>query len=571
MAKSASDSGFRIRLVSAGIVILALLIVGRLFSLQVVSAESYRERADRQYAAPASGVFERGSIYFTKRDGTYLSAATTTAGFKVAISPETLGDAEASYEALSAIIPLDRDDFMKKAGKRGDPYEEIATRISKEDADRISQLGMPGVQIFKEKWRFYPGGRLAAKVLGFVAYKGETLGGRYGLERSYDAVLSRSGESLYVNFFAEIFSNISDTLFVDNEKEGDVVTSLEPSVQQMLERELASIQEKYRTESAGGIVIDPATGSIYAMGHLPDFDLNAFSAVPDPRLYGNPLVENVYELGSVIKPIVMAAGLDAGVVSAGMPYDDKGFVTVEGVRINNFDLKGRGKTTMQYVLSESLNTGMVQIAELLGRERMRQYLYGFGIGERTGIDLPNEGRGLVSNLESPRMIEYANAAFGQGIALTPIAAVRAFSALANGGMLVTPHLGQKVVYDAGSKDLEYPAPVRALPEAAIDEITRMMVFSVDEVYMSGRLKMERYSIAGKTGTAQIAKPDGTGYYDDRHMHSFFGYFPAYEPRFLVFLYAIDPKGVRYASETLIEPFMDLSKFLINYYEIPPDR
>jgi cell division protein FtsI/penicillin-binding protein 2 len=189
----------------------------------------------------------------------------------------------------------------------------------------------------------------------------------------------------------------------------------------------------------------------------------------------------------------------------------------------------------------------------------------------TGIDLPYEARNLIDNLKSPRDVEHATASFGQGIALSPIATVRALSVLANGGTLTTPHVVKQIDYKVGfAKNISYPQGERVISEAASKEISRMLTNVVDTALLNGSVKMDNYSIAAKTGTAQIATP-GAGYAEDRYLHSFFGYFPAYDPRFLVFLYTVEPKGEAYASHTLTEPFINTTKFLINYYEVPPDR
>lgn len=317
--------------------------------------------------------------------------------------------------------------------------------------------------------------------------------------------------------------------------------------------------------------MDPKDGSIYAIAALPSFDPNNFAKESSNDIFSNPLVENVLEFGSVVKPLIMAAALDTGVLTTETTYDDKGSVMVEQKEIFNFDKKGRGVVDMQEVLSQSLNTGMVFVSRKLGKENMREYLLSFGIDDKTGIDLPNETSGLVSNLKSPREIEYANASFGQGIAMTPIEMVRALASLSNGGNLVVPHLAQKIRYEGGlEKELTYlSVPTKIRPETS-EEITRMLVGVMDSL-RGGTEKLDRYSIAVKTGTAQVADTENGGYYEDRYTHSFFGYLPAYNPRFIIFLYATDPRGVRYSSETWSGPFLDTAKFLINYYEIPPDR
>ena len=550
-----------------------LILVVKLFLVQIVHSNAYSESADRQYVTSVSNVYERGTIFFKDKDGQLISAATQTAGFKIAIEPNKIIDAEDVYQKLVTAIVLDHDNFITRAKKADDPYEEVANHLSREQADAISLLKIPGVQIVKEKWRFYPGNSLASHTLGLVGYKDTELGGRYGLERFYNTELSRNSNSLYVNFFAEVFSNINKTLFEDEASEGDVVTTIEPTVQSFLEKKLSEVKEKYKVDSIGGIIMNPQDGSIYALGAKPDFNPNDFSQIKKNYTFSNPLVENVLEFGSVVKPLVMAAAFDAGVLTPESTYNDKGSVIVEKKEIFNFDKKARGPgTSMQEVLSQSLNTGMVYVAQKLGREKLREYLLAYGIKDKTGIDLPNETSSLISNLNSPREIEYANAAFGQGIALTPVEMVRALATLSNGGNLVVPHVVKEIKYANGiSKEKKYPITRAKISKETSEMITRMLVTIMDKAIKGGTGKLEHFSVAVKTGTAQVADNTTGGYYEDRHTHSFFGYFPAYDPKFIVFLYALDPKEVRYAAETWSDPFLDITKFLLNYYEISPDR
>lgn len=562
----------RSRIVVCFVIFFALILLSKLFLVQIVHGNTYREAANRQYVTPSSNIYERGTIYFANKDGTLVAAATQASGYKIAIDPTKITNPENTYVLLSKIVPtIDHDDFVASAEKQNDVYEEVAHRLTQEQADAVSALNISGVSIFKENWRFYPGDNLASHTLGLVGYSGNLLGGRYGLERQYETLLARNVDNPYVNFFAEVFSNIDKTLFQNQTPEGDVVTTIEPQVQDFLEKTLDQVQTQYQPDSLGGIIMNPADGSIYAMSAKPDFDPNNFSQIKDVSVFSNPLVEHVFEFGSVVKPLVMAAALNQGVVTPATTYDDKGEVTIDNHKIYNFDKRGRGPgTTMQDVLNQSLNTGMVFVEQRLGNVNLRNYLLAYGVGQKTGIDLPNETSGLISNiLTSPRNIEYANAAFGQGIALTPMELIRALGSLANNGNLVVPHVVKEIKYDDGTtKMMTYPTTPTKIPPATAQEITQMMVTVMDVGLKSG---LPNFSVAVKTGTAQIADPVNGGYYANEHTHSFVGFFPASHPQFIVFLYAINPKNVEYSATTWTQPFLSITNFLLNYYNVAPDR
>lgn len=565
----------RVRIVLIGVILVSLVLVARLYQLQVVRGAEYREEATHQYVRDAADLFERGSIYFTERTGERIAAALVRDGYVLAINPDQIEDIDHTYQRLGGVIELDRDTFISHASKKDDPYEEIAHYIDKETAKSIRSLELDGVKLYREKWRQYPGEGLASHVLGFVGYgqDGHQRKGLYGLERYWESVLKREGVELYVNFFAELFAKVDDVMDEDEHlRAGDILTSIEPAVQQALDEVLLSTQDAWHAKQLGGIVMDPRTGDVIALAALPAYNPNSYSVEEDLRVFQNPMIEDVYEMGSIIKPLAMAIGLDEGVVTADTTYNDTGSVIIDGARISNYDGRARGVVDMQQVLNQSLNVGMAFVASEVGGKRLGERMRALGFGEETGIDLPFEVHGLVDNLESPREVEYATAAFGQGIALTPIATVRALAALGNGGYLVTPHIVQAIDYERGGEgNVSIDEKERVFSEETSEEITRMLVNVVDDALRNGTVKKERYSIAAKTGTAQIAKVGARGYYDDRYLHSFFGYFPAYDPQFLIFLFHTEPQGAQYASETLTTPFMDLVDFLINYYEIPPDR
>lgn len=566
---------FRIRFITGFLLCIALLLVARLYYLQIIKHDRYTARAEQQYVHTVQNLYDRGSVYFNTKAGDAVSAAAIQSGYVVAVDPSRLQDPEIQWDLVAPYVALTKEEFVSAATKPNRTYVEIDSRVSADTAEKLAELSIPGLLLYRNQWRYYPGEEVSARIVGFVGYSddaSEGLVGRYGLERYYDDVLRRGDDQLTVNFFAEIFSGLGELVFDTEEvKEGDVYTTIEPTVARMLEQELENIQSDWSSRMSGGIIMDPNTGAIYAMNVAPTFNLNdrTGKTIND---FNNPLVENVYEMGSIIKPLTMAAGLDSGAVAPYTTYYDSGALELDTFTIRNYDGRGRGTVDMQEVLNQSLNTGVSFVVDRMGKDEFRSYFRALRIGSETGIDLPNEAYGLTANLDSPRDVEYATASFGQGIALTPIATVRALSALGNGGRLVTPHLVERIEYEDGSvKEVVFPNDEQVFSEETSTTISRMLATVVDDALCDGECALPTHSIAAKTGTAQIADSTNGGYYDDRYLHSFFGYFPAYDPQFLVFLYTVEPKGVRYASETLTEPFMNLTKFLINYYNIPPDR
>jgi cell division protein FtsI/penicillin-binding protein 2 len=499
----------RVRLVTVVCVVCALVIIGRLYVLQIMHGDMYVARADAQHNPASAPILDRNNIYFTDKDGVINRAAI-----------------------------------------------------------------MDAVGSSTEQVRFYPGGSLAAQVLGFVAYNNDDVQkGRYGLERYYDETLTRDPEDLYSNFFVELFGAAKKVLGGEPQS-GSIVTTIEPSVQAELERTLEGYSKEWSPDISGGIIMDPSTGEIVAMALNPTFDLNDFKSESNVSVFSNQLVQNVYEIGSIMKPLTLAAGLDSGAIMPDSTYNDTGCLEVDQKKICNYDGVARGVIPMQQILSQSLNVGASYVATKMGPDTMRDYfLNHYKLGSETGIDLPGEVHGLVSNLEnSNRAVEYDTASFGQGIAVTPIAMVRALATLANGGKLVTPHIVKSIRYDSGlSRDLTWPSGDQVLKPETTLEVSRMLTKVVDEALANGTIKMEHYSVAAKTGTAQIANPNGGGYYTDRFLHSFFGYFPSFDPKYIVFLFAVDPKGAPFASQTWANPFHSLTQFLITYYDIPPDR
>ena len=570
-----SKQRFRARFLLLVVLAAAGVLSVRLYQTDVIRGGLYSAKASAQYSKPAASLFSRGTIFFTGKDGTETAAATVRNGFLIYMNPLQVTDAAGDFDALSQFLPLNKSDFMVRAVKPHDVYEVLADQVGSTTAATIGGLGLAGIHVVPESWRSYPGGTLAAHELGVVGEdeSSSEISGRYGLEKYYDAVLSGAGTGGGGDVFAELFSGVKDSVLgLSGGQSGDIVTTIDPTVEAYLEQVLSDTENQWHPDEIGGIVIDPQNGEIEAMASHPTFNPNDLSTLGSSAVLTNPLVEKVYEMGSIMKPLTMTAALDSGTVTPNTTYDDTGCLKIAGYNVCNYDLKARGVIPMQQILSQSLNVGAATIAMMMGSTTMYRYFQSFGLTGKSGMDLPDEAAPIFNNLKHGADIDIATAAFGQGIAVSPVEMARGLSVIANGGYLVTPHIVKEIDYDDGTKDVIDPPKIGPLikPETAT-EIQTMLVTVVDKAFASGTIALAHYTQGAKTGTAQIPDPVHGGYYPDRYLHSFFGFFPAYNARFLVFFYQVYPKGAQFASQTLTHAYDEMAGFLINYYDIPPDR
>lgn len=534
----------------------------RLFFLQVVKHQNYFDLAQKQQRFSRVLDTKRGDIFFKTKDGELQKAVSTKVGALLYLNTKLLQNPEDVYAKINPLTPLDRGLFDQIVKKTNDPYEILKHRLSREETARVLELNLPGVGLEEERWRFYPTGSMGSHLVGFVSSASGEPKGQYGVEQYYDGVLSgERGKILGDRDARGIFIALGDYLKVEAEEGEDIVLTIEPILQRTIEEELRKLVDKWSARSGGIIVVDPKTGAVRALAALPDFNPNEYQKEKNLGVFLNPFTEKIFEMGSVFKPLTIASAIDQGVIAPDTTYMDRGEVRIGDRVIKNFDGKAHGTRTMIQVLEESLNTGAVYAMQRVGGEKLKEYFYRFGLGEKSGIDLPGELKGDLSNLDSGREIEFATASFGQGVAVTPLELTMALSALANGGKLMKPFL----------KGASSPQIIREVikPETS-ETITKMLVDVVDMSLAGGQAKFTHMSVAAKTGTAQIPNTGQKGY-SDEHLHSFFGYFPAYDPKFLIFIFLERPQGVKYASQSITGTFKSLVEFLVNYYTIQPDR
>ena len=559
-------------------------IVLRLFFIQIRGHELYRLLAEQQHGVAEQLLPKRGTIFFQDRskraqdaaDISRVPAATQKQGYLAYAIPRLVpkDSAEPLSQQLASLLGLDAIVIRQRLEKRSDPYEPLKRKLTDAQAGAMEQLGVPGIKLAAQIWRQYPAGDLAGSLIGYVNDANEVQKGLYGIERAYDAVLA--GKAGYRSAERDALGGFIPFRIREERpvKDGSsLVLTVDANIQFMALEKLRATLKKWKSPGGTMIVLEPTTGKIFAMVSEPSFDPNTYNEVRDVSVFLNSAVERVFEPGSVFKPITMAAGLEEKLVTPATTYHDEGIVHIGGYNIQNFDGKAYGARTMTEVIELSLNTGVVHVERLLGKDRFTSYVEKFGFGEKLGVDLPGELKGSIQNLHQKAEVNFATASFGQGISVTPLQMANAIAAIANGGNLMRPYAVERIVHADGTVEIVQPNVVRrVLSIQAAKDMTRMMVDAVRGKF-ERRADVPGYFVAGKTGTAQIPNPDNGGYLPvtEGVIHSFVGFAPAFSPRFLVFIKMDKPVGVQFAANSLTPLFHDMAVYLLNYFNVPPDE
>jgi cell division protein FtsI/penicillin-binding protein 2 len=548
----------------------ALYLIFILYNLQVIRGGKYNDQVISQSSKQVSHkIVRRGNIFFRNSENEKVAVALQDYNYTIAFNPSKEKNPEKIFKTINQHLKLDKKSFFQKASKKDDPYEEIVRGVGSDVVSKLKKEKL-NLSFIKKSYRRYPFSDISSKVIGFVNFD---MRGVYGLEKYYDDILSRSEEVGRESIFRLFFNNNKDKNLFSKKlisKEGDLITSLDIGLSKFLEEVLREIDKKYKSKYSAAIIIKPSSGEILAMTDSKTFDLNK-----KKRDYRNEFVEYRFEVGSTFKPLVAAIGLESGKIDKNFNYNDLGCIKFPQKTICNFDKKGRGpKTDLQTIISQSLNTGMIEIEKKIGHKTFLNFLLKLGLSEETGIDLPGEISSSISNLNQVNDINYAAASFGQGVAFTPVAITRALSSIASDGYVTTPHLVKRIEYGGLIPDRDFETEkLKVFSPYTINVIKKIMVKRADDYAKNKEYFNPNYAIASKTGTAQIASPKG-GYYPDRNIHTYFGFFPAHakpEDRYAIFIYTMEPRGVKYSSQTLTEPFYKIVNFMIPYFDIKPDR
>ena len=523
-------------------------LVVNLYSIQVQKGNYYAQKAQAREELSGQLMPQRGVIYITDKYNNNIPVVLNKDYPTIYAVPKEIKNPADAAAKLAPVVGTNQQLLQTKLSQQN-LYALLAQKANQDQVTSVQQLNIPGIYMRDEIFRFYPFSTMAASVLGFTSAvnDGDVPQGKYGVEREFNDILEgKSGTAL-----ADEVRKPTDG--------SDVHLTIDRNVQAEGEQIISDLMTQWHAASAGFIVEDPMSGKILGMGNLPTFDPNDYSQASSLKDYINSNIESVYEPGSVIKVLTMSAGIDSGKITPDTTYVDTGSVTLNGSTIRNWDLKAHGKLTMTNVIEQSLNTGAVFAERTMGSQIFTEYMKKFGLGDRTGIDLPSEASGDLSNLNHGLDINYATASYGQGIAITPIELASAISTIANGGLLMKPLITQD----------EVPTVLhRVISQDTASKVTAMMVSAVNKNVLA---HIPQYNVAGKSGTANLPDFQHGGYFPDRYADTFAGFAPASHPQFVLIMKIMDPQNGPLAGAAVVPSFKKFMEFLLNYYDVPPDN
>ena len=481
---------------------------------------------------------ERGEI--VDRNG--IPLATNVSAPTVYVVPRQIKDPADAAEKLAAVLNMSKEKAYQLITKRESSVKiPEGRKISHEKAKEIRALEIEGIYIGEDSKRHYPFGNYLSHVLGFSGIDNQ---GLMGLELYYDEELKgkKGSVKFYANAKGERMNDMADDYKppVDGM---DLKLTIDSKIQTIVERELDIAQAEYNPDGIIAIAMNPNNGEVLAMASRPDFDPANFRNVP-PEIYNRNLpIWSTYEPGSTFKIITLAAALEEGKVDLEKDhFHDPGSVEVGGARLRCWKKGGHGSQTYLEVVQNSCNPGFVELGERLGKDKLFKYIRDFGFGEKTGIDLQGEGKGILFNLDRVGPVEQATTAFGQGVSVTPIQQVAAISAAVNGGTLYTPYIAKELINPANGEILMKKSPDakrKVISKETSDEIRK----ALESVVAKGSGKkafVDGYRVGGKTGTAQ--KAQNGRYLENNHIVSFIGFAPADDPQLVVYVAVDNPKG-----------------------------
>ena len=562
--KLKSINWFKIRIIflSGLLVFCFVLIVGRMFQLQVLKKEQLYKLAAQQQHVQIPLVPKRGTVYDSKGNELAVSIEVDS----VYADARKVIDAGKTARSLASILQVDREELEKKLMSQR-PFEWVQRKISSKEVEQIKALQLPGIFFLKENRRFYPNSQLAAHLVGFVGLDSK---GLEGIEFQYDALLNGANH---------VWTSARDALgreitlgkipFEKEDHYRNIVLTIDKSIQHVTEAELGRGVEQWGAKGGMAIAMDPSTGKILAMASYPTFNPNQFIQSRS-KSWRNRGVSDAFEPGSLFKAFLAAAALEEQVVRPSDSFFcENGSYTVYDRTIH--DTTKHGWLTVQQIIKLSSNIGASKVGEKMGRDRFYRYISAFGFGEKTRINLPGEGKGIVHHPRYWPPVALDTISFGQGISVTGIQLVTALAAIANGGFLMKPYVVEKIIDEKGKVVQSFKPEVirKVISEETAKKVTGLLKATTEKGGTGEGAVPAGYEVAGKTGTAQKADALLGGYSPDRYTSGFMGFAPYHEPKLVLLVVIDEPQKNNYGGVVAAPIFKAIMEKVLPYLNVVP--
>lgn len=562
-------NNLRINIVIGLVFVIGGIILARLFYLQIDQGNFYKALAQGQQNSLSETEGDRGEVCF--KNGEVL--AMTEKEPYLFVSPEEIQDKEKAAEMISPVVGKDKNSLLDLMNKSGSYYEIVENNIPKDQEQQITDMQLKGVYIGYKTKRYYPMDNTASQLIGFINEEGT---GQYGLESYYDDTIKgkTSLEMKETNPYSFLF-NLTNQDSLDGASLG---LTVDYNIQYMAEKVLADGVKKYAAEGGEIIVMDPNTGAIIAMAQNPNFNPNNYQNEP-MEAFQNSCTQKLFEPGSIFKPITMSMAINEKTVTPDTVFDDTlGYKQFGTYKVYNYSDKIWGKVTMTEVLQNSINTGAMFAESTIGDQKFYDYLKTFGFFEDTGVDLAGEisssNQEIKKDLDNHTSeVTFGNAAFGQGVGMTPLQMIRSFSTIINGGKLMKPYIVSKITKNGQEKDIQ-PTMIRdnVITPDTSNQLRQMLINVVEKGF--GHLAhIDGYWIGGKTGTSQVPYTSlgiSKSGYSDHTWQTFMGFAPAMDPKFIILVKLNNPTATKTSEYSAVPVFHDLAKYIFDYWQIPPD-
>jgi cell division protein FtsI (penicillin-binding protein 3) len=553
--------GLRVRLMGVVFFCLLTAVFSRAVQLQVNQNAKLKDLAQDQYVRQMEIPARRGDI----TDRHHVALAQSVDVDSIWVDPSMLPDARVAARGLSRLLGVDQKELLERFGKAR-RFAWVKRQVTPADVAKVKELALPGLGYTKEPRRFYPQRELAAHVIGLV---GTDAHGLDGLELAFEEELS--GDSVTRAGFRDAKGRKVLTSGVETPESragAALELTLDHRLQYITEKALQKAVDDSKATAGMAVMLDPKTGEVLALANAPRFNPNAPQGA-SKESFRDRAVSDLFEPGSTFKAFVIASALDRGLITEATEIDcERGAWSVGGRTIH--DTHQHGLLTPKGILQLSSNIGAAKVAQKLGRDKLVETYQHFGFGEKFGLGLPGEGKGVIPY---PRAeISLATQAFGQGISATAVQVAAAYGALANGGVLMKPYIISHVVDADGVTLLENkPTQVRrVVSEKSARAVVSMLESVVEKDGTAPKARMDEYRVAGKTGTAQKADPVTHGY-SDKRVASFIGMVPAEDPRVVIYVVIDEPKTDVFGGLVAAPAFKEIALATMPILGVPPSR